>query len=57
MCSRCVNHPVMDNGYATPAGRQALQAVPTAPGRGAGGGTSAFEDVLTKEIIPMMRSH
>jgi enterochelin esterase-like enzyme len=45
---------VMDNGYATPVGRQAPQAPPAAPGRGAGGGVSAFEDVVIKEIIPMI---
>ena len=55
---------VMDNGYATPAGQPLPQAPPTAPpigaaGRGAAGGrgaggSSAFEDVVIKEIIPMV---
>ncbi len=56
---------VMDNGYATRAGQPLPQAPPTAPpigaagrgaagGRGAGGGSSAFEDVVIKEIIPMI---
>jgi enterochelin esterase family protein len=38
---------VMDNGYATPAGGAAQTA-----GRGAGGGSSAFEDVVIKDLIP-----
>jgi enterochelin esterase-like enzyme len=59
---------VMDNGYATPAGQAGPQTPPTAPpigaaagrgaaggrGAGAGGGSSAFEDVVIKEIIPMI---
>lgn len=46
---------VMDNGYATPAGQSPPQAAPMpAVGRGAGGGASAFEQVLIKEIIPMI---
>ncbi len=53
----------MDNGYATRAGQPLPQAPPTAPpigaaGRGAaggrGGGSAAFEDVVIKEIIPMI---
>jgi enterochelin esterase-like enzyme len=52
---------VMDNGYATKAGQApAPQAPPTGgraggPPRGAGG-NSAFEEVMIKEIIPMIDS-
>ena len=38
---------VMEKGYATKAGEQ-----PAAPGRGFGGG--AFEDVVLKDLIPMI---
>ena len=38
---------VMERGYATRAGEQ-----PAAPGRGFGGG--AFEDVVVKDLIPMI---
>ena len=41
---------VMDNGYASvPAG-------PFGPPPGPGAGTAAFDDVMTKEIIPMIDS-
>jgi enterochelin esterase family protein len=42
---------VIDNGYATRASSAATQNQ-VAPGRGQGG-SSAFEEVLIKEIIPM----
>jgi enterochelin esterase family protein len=37
---------VMDNGYALRPGQ--------APGPGAGGATSAFEEVITKDLIPLI---
>ena len=49
---------VMDNGYATPAGQPQPQGPPVVPTTGTAGrgapGISAFEDVVTKEIIPMI---
>jgi enterochelin esterase-like enzyme len=42
---------VMDNGYASKPGQPQLQGAP--PSRGTGW-TSAFEDVMIKEIIPMI---
>jgi enterochelin esterase-like enzyme len=52
---------VMDNGYATKAGQPAPpQTPPAAGGRGAAtggrgaGGNSAFEEVMIKEIVPMI---
>jgi enterochelin esterase-like enzyme len=44
---------VMDNGYATKAGQAAPESA-GAPGRGAG--SSAFEEVMIQEIIPMIDS-
>ena len=41
---------VMDNGYATPP------AGPFGPPPGAGSGFTTFEDVITKEVIPMIDS-
>ena len=46
---------VTDNGYASRPGQAAPQG-PGAPGRGAGGGTVAFEEVITKDLIPMIDS-
>jgi enterochelin esterase-like enzyme len=46
---------VMDNGYASRPGQAAAQGG-GAPGRGASGATNAFEEVMTKEIIPMIDS-
>jgi enterochelin esterase family protein len=46
---------VSDNGYATRAGQQPpAQGAPG--GRGGGAATSAFEEVMIKEIIPMIDS-
>ena len=42
---------VMEKGYATRAGGVAAPATPPAPGRGDGG---AFEDVVVKDLIPMV---
>jgi enterochelin esterase-like enzyme len=42
---------VMERGYATKAGGQ---PAPPTPGRGSGGG--AFEDVVVKDLIPMIDS-
>jgi enterochelin esterase family protein len=45
---------VMDNGYASKAGQA---APPTAgAGRGAGGVTAAFEEVVTRDLIPLIDS-
>ena len=44
---------VMDNGYASRAGQAAPQG---GAGRGAGGGTAAFEEVITKDLIPLIDS-
>ncbi len=46
---------VMDNGYASKQGAAAPQ-VSGAPGRGAGGGTAAFEEVITMDLIPLIDS-
>ena len=46
---------VMDNGYASRPGPAAPPGA-AAAGRGAGGGTAAFEDVITKDLIPMIDS-
>jgi enterochelin esterase-like enzyme len=43
---------VTDNGYASKPGSQGAQGGRAAPG--AGGGTSAFEEVVTKDLIPMI---
>ena len=49
---------VMENGYASRPGEKPPAAPPAAAGRGArppvGPGTSAFEEVLVKEVIPMI---
>jgi enterochelin esterase family protein len=53
---------VMENGYASRPGQPAPQTAPAAPrqagaaGRGGSPGTSAFEEVLIKEVIPMIDS-
>ena len=44
---------VMDNGYASRPGPPAMGA-PAAAGRGASGDIGAFEDVITKDVIPMI---
>ena len=45
---------VMDNGYASRPGAAAPDAA--VAGRGAAGGTSAFEDVIVKDLIPLIDS-
>jgi enterochelin esterase-like enzyme len=45
---------VMDNGYASRPGPAAPDAA--VAGRGAAGGTSAFEDVIVKDLIPLIDS-
>ncbi len=45
---------VMDNGYASRPGAAAPDAV--VAGRGASGGASAFEDVIVKDLIPLIDS-
>ncbi|MGQ9634381.1 MAG: alpha/beta hydrolase-fold protein [Bryobacteraceae bacterium] len=49
---------VMENGYASRPGEKPPAGPPAAPGRGTrppvGPGTSAFEEVLVKEVIPMI---
>ena len=45
---------VMDNGYASRPGATAPDA--GAAGRGAAGGASAFEDVIVKDLIPLIDS-
>jgi enterochelin esterase-like enzyme len=44
---------VMDNGYASRPGPAAPQAA-GAPGRGASAGTAAFEEVITRDLIPLI---
>jgi len=46
---------VMDNGYASKPGAPAPQSA-AGPLRGAGPSTSAFEEVVTKDLIPMIDS-
>jgi para-nitrobenzyl esterase len=46
---------VMDNGYAAKPG-PAGPSAPPAGARGPSGDTSAFEDVITKDVIPMIDS-
>jgi para-nitrobenzyl esterase len=46
---------VMDNGYAAKPG-PAGPGAPPAGARGPSGDTSAFEDVITKDVIPMVDS-
>lgn len=45
---------VSDNGYATRAGQQQPQGATA--GRGGGGGTNAFAEVMITELIPMIDS-
>jgi len=46
---------VMDNDYASKPGPPAPQSA-AGPGRGAAANTSAFEEVVTKDLIPMIDS-
>jgi enterochelin esterase family protein len=46
---------VTDNGYASKPGAPASQSA-AGPGRGAAANTSAFEEVVTKDLIPMIDS-
>jgi enterochelin esterase family protein len=46
---------VMDNGYASRAG-QAVPPAAGAPGRGGNPATAAFEEVITKDLIPLIDS-
>ena len=47
---------VMDNGYASRPGPMGIGAPPAAGGRGPSTDLSAFEDVITKDVIPMVDS-